>query len=407
MTIWLLTVLLLASLAGLGLRQGAIRVAFSFCGIVLGALLAGPLGHLVRFGLSASGLKNPIWLELLPPCIGFLIVLTIFKIVGGIVHHKAEVYYKHKASDVRLILWERVNHRLGLCLGLLNGAAYLVIASVAIYTLSYWTYQVATPDSDPKTIRIVNQLGKDLQGTGMNKVATSVDRMPDAYYNAADIVGLIYHNPLLQARLSRYPAILTLAERPEFQDLANDTQFTELQMKQAPVIELIKYPKVQSILDNPDLIKAVSDALVPNLKDLRTFLETGVSAKYESEKILGRWDFDPNGTIALLRKQRPNMPSTEMQQLRRWFATGYTKTTFTATTDNKVYVKNVPKVNRSAGAQPTIDFQKWEGSWTASGDKYQIALSIDGKDIQATGDIQGGRLAVSGGDVNLVFVPED
>lgn len=407
MTIWLLTVLLLVGLAGLGLRQGAIRVAFSFAGIVFGALLAGPLGHLVRFGLVETGLKNPVWLQFLPPCIGFIIVLSIFKILGGVMHHKAEVYYKHKASDVRRILWERVNHRLGLCLGVLNGAAYLVIVSIAIYTLSYWTYQMATPESDPKTVRIVNQLGKDLQSTGMSKVAASVDRMPDSYYNAADIVGLIYHNPLLQARLSRYPAILSLAERPEFQDLATDTQFTELQMKQAPVLELIKYPKVQAILDNPELMRAISDALVPNLKDLRGFLESGVSQKFEAEKILGRWDFDSPATVALVRKARPNMSSADMQQLRRWYVTGYSKTTFTATTDNKVYVKNVPKLNRPPGGQPTVEYQKWEGTWSGAEGKYQVKLSVDGKDISAFAEIQNGRLAVSGGDVNLVFAPED
>ena len=48
MTIWLLAVLLLAALAALGLRQGAIRVLLSFFGIVIGGLLAGPVGHLFK-----------------------------------------------------------------------------------------------------------------------------------------------------------------------------------------------------------------------------------------------------------------------------------------------------------------------------------------------------------------------
>ena len=46
MMFWLLALVLLASLAGVGYRQGAIRVAFSFVGILIGALLAGPLGKL-------------------------------------------------------------------------------------------------------------------------------------------------------------------------------------------------------------------------------------------------------------------------------------------------------------------------------------------------------------------------
>jgi len=47
MTIWILVVILLASLAGLGYRQGAIRVAFSLVGIFVAALLALPLAPLV------------------------------------------------------------------------------------------------------------------------------------------------------------------------------------------------------------------------------------------------------------------------------------------------------------------------------------------------------------------------
>ena len=46
MTIWILALLLLAAGAGMGLRQGAIRVAISFVGIIISALLAWPLsGH--------------------------------------------------------------------------------------------------------------------------------------------------------------------------------------------------------------------------------------------------------------------------------------------------------------------------------------------------------------------------
>src|SRR3954466_2775272 len=127
MTIWLLTLILLASLAGLGFRQGAIRVAFSFLGIFFGALLAVPLGHLLRHLLSLVGMKNPLLLYFIPPLVVFAIILTIFKIVALTVHKKVEVYYKYRAGDLRLALWERLNHRLGLCLGLANGTAYLIL----------------------------------------------------------------------------------------------------------------------------------------------------------------------------------------------------------------------------------------------------------------------------------------
>ena len=77
MTIWLLAVLLMASVAGLGYRQGAIRVGFSFFGILIGALLAVPLGRLVKPLLGVFGVKSPLLLYLLPP----LIIFILFSII--------------------------------------------------------------------------------------------------------------------------------------------------------------------------------------------------------------------------------------------------------------------------------------------------------------------------------------
>ncbi|HWI55839.1 MAG TPA: CvpA family protein, partial [Bacillota bacterium] len=120
MTIWLLALILLASLAGLGFRQGAIRVAFSFVGIVLGALLAVPLGRLLGKLLGVLGVKDPFLVWVLGPVIVFILFSIIFKAAAAVAHQKVDVYYKYKAGDLRLALWERLNHRLGLCLGLLN-----------------------------------------------------------------------------------------------------------------------------------------------------------------------------------------------------------------------------------------------------------------------------------------------
>jgi len=113
MTICLLALLLLASLAGLGFRQGAIRVGFSLVGILIGALLAPPLGKLIKPLLIAVGFKNPVLPWLLAPFIIFLIFSIIFKIAGLMVHQKVDVFYKY-GGDLRLALWERLHRRLGL-----------------------------------------------------------------------------------------------------------------------------------------------------------------------------------------------------------------------------------------------------------------------------------------------------
>lgn len=118
MTIWILTIILLASLGGLGYRQGAIRVGCSLLGIILAALLALPLAPLLRPLLPILGVKNPVLIWVLPPFIIFVLINSAAKAGASVLHRKVDVFYKYKAGDLRLALWERLNARLGFCLGL-------------------------------------------------------------------------------------------------------------------------------------------------------------------------------------------------------------------------------------------------------------------------------------------------
>jgi uncharacterized membrane protein required for colicin V production len=79
MTIWILALLLLAAGAGMGLRQGAIRVAISFVGIIFSALLAWPLSGLIRPLLPHLGFQSRVVVWLLPPLLVFVILLSLFK----------------------------------------------------------------------------------------------------------------------------------------------------------------------------------------------------------------------------------------------------------------------------------------------------------------------------------------
>jgi hypothetical protein len=407
MTIWILAVLLLASLAGLGYRQGAIRVAFSLVGILFGAALAVPLGGLLKPVLSLVGVKSPLLLGVLAPFLVFAIILAIFKFGGLAVHKKTEVHYKYKAGDLRYALWERVHHRLGLCLGLLNGTAYLILLSFVIYAFSYLTIQMANADSDPISVRLLNRMGKDLESTGMIKVARAVDKMPAAYYEAADVTGMLYHTSALEARLSRYPAFLSIGERPEFQDLASDSQFTDLRQKQAPVSEWINQPKAQAILKNPELLKTIWAAAKPNLRDLTNFLATGQSETFSSEKLLGRWSFDVNGAIALHRKTRPNLTSNQAAQLKNSIAAAFGRTSLVATPERQAFLKNVPRGRTPAGAPPATELQTLQGEWKNSGGKYEMTFTVDGKAEPVVVEFEGSRLNITGeGIPPLAFTRE-
>lgn len=406
MTIWLLGLLLVASVAALGFRQGAIRVGCSFFGIVLGTILAPPLGRLLKPVLSAVGLKNPFLLWVLGPLLVFIIISALVKVGAMALHHKVDVYYKYKAGDLRLALWERLNSRVGLCLGVLNGVAYLVIISFLVFAFSYWTVQTASSDSDPKTLKILNRLGEDLQSSGFNKVARSIDHLPESYYDTADVAGLIYNNSLLEARLARYPGLLGIAEKPEFQDLANDKEFAEMRQRRDPVRNVLEYSKIQAIINNPDLLKNLWATLIPDLKDLRAYLETGKSAKYDSERILGRWNFDVNSAMAMMRRAKPNIPSTEMQKLKKWMAVAFAKTSLVAMPDGQVLLKNVPQMKAGAAAAPGAG-QTTQGQWKKVDGKYQLTITINGKDEQAPLIVEGDRLSVASQDTELAFTRED
>lgn len=405
---WLLALVLLASLAGIGYRQGAIRVAFSFVGIVFGALLAGPLGKLIKPLLVTFGLKTPPLAWLLAPVVAFLLISIIFKVAGFMVHQKVDVHFKYHAGDLRLALWNRLSQRLGLCLGLANGALYLILLAAVIYPLSYWTFQMKSGDQDPRLVKILNRVGQDLQNTGFAKVARARDPMPQVWYDSADLAGLIYNNPLTQARLSRYPAFLGLAERPEFQEMGSDTQFTELLLQQAPVAKVLDHPKAQAILNNRELVQLIWATVVPDLKDLPIFLDTRKSPKYDAERILGRWTFNPNIALSLFRKAKPNISSKEMLNWKRWMVATFAKTSFVAMTDHQAILKNVPPLKLptpgavAVGGQHTL-----KGEWKNLEGKYQLTLSGASRDEEVTAAIEGDRLTIAGEGLSLVFDRED
>jgi len=173
MTIWILAILLMTAVALAGWRQGAIRAAFSFVGIVLAALLAGPLGRLVHPLLPHLGASNPVTAWALAPVFGFILGSIPLKVAGQSVHHKVEHFYKYQAGDLRLALWTRLNARLGICVGLMNGAAYFILISFFIFNLAYWTTQMAASPNQSLLVRLMNSLGNDLQATGFSKTASA------------------------------------------------------------------------------------------------------------------------------------------------------------------------------------------------------------------------------------------
>ncbi len=335
MTIWLLAVVLLVLFGVIGYAKGAIRMMFPLAGLVLGVFLAVPFGPLVKPIVPLVGLKNPLWSWLLPPVIVFFLIALVFIIIGFVVHRQINLYYKYRTDDYQRLSWERLNKRLGVCIGLVAGASYTLIIGLVVYILGYLTVQVSAGDNDAAIVRYLNSARADLRTSGLENTVAKFDPTPQNYYLASDILGLLYHNPLLHNRLAAYPPFLTLGERPEFQDLATDTEFQNLLATQATVGQVVNHPKIQIILDNQEIIQQLGQI---DLKDLLQYLKSGESPRYAEMKVLGRWQLEPYSTLLQMKKRKSRISTADMRLLRQQldFLKGYT---LMATPDNNVKLK--------------------------------------------------------------------
>ena len=429
MLIWLIIIGIFAILAVAGYYQGAVRGVVSLLGLVLALFLAGPLSPSLRPLVPKVGLTNPAWPYIVPPVVVFLLIALVFLGVGFFVHYKVAKHLKNTSDDYSRARWDRLNRRLGACVGLIAAAIYSVLIGIGIYIFGYPAVQAASDDS-PALIRFLSQARLDLHQTGLDRTLSSTDPMPENYYVAVDVLGLIYYNNTLQERISNYPPFLSLGLRQEFQDIANDVDLQSKLQQKGPAVDIINNPKVQAVIANPDIRDALRQI---DLKDLIQYLKTGKSAKYDEEKILGRWKLDPSATLTLAKKKNPDMPAQQMAAMKRMLGVFLSNVNFMATPDNnkallKVEVSDEakrfieaakaaanptpppdaaapamdprmaarygrqmrptaptpPPVAAAAPAVPDFDFSS-EGTWERNGDKYKLQLK-DGKGKDHTGE---------------------
>ena len=399
--IWILALLVLASGVGLGLKFGAIPTAFSFLGIVFGTLLAGFIGNLIRPLLPHMGFHNPVLIWAIAPVEGFVLVWILFNVIGFEVHRRTYVFYKYKAGDLRLALWERLNSRLGACLGVLTGAAWLVLISFLIFNFTFWTAQVAPGDNEAKMTRLMNSLGEGLESTGLNKAARAVGSMPDSFYKTANFAGLLAQNPDLSSRLGNYPAFLSVAERDDIQQLAQDGSLADAWKQGAPMGAILNDAQVKTILNDTDLVATVWTIIQTNMDDMTNYLITGMSPKFDPDKIIGKWTFAvaPSLANSLQAHPKKRLTATEMRELKAVWNQAFAQTILIAGTDGQLFVKNVPDFTSKT---PTTTTENWKGQWSGSDSNFQVTLSDHGgTTFAATSD--GIRLEFDSKDIPYVF----
>ena len=184
-----------------------------------------------------------------------------------------------------------------------------------------------------------------------------------------------------------------------------------------PVMTLLDHPKLEAIRHNPGLLKNIWNAVEPDLADVRTYLTTGLSPKYDPIPILGRWKFDPNAALNAIRRTKPNISSLEMQRLRRFFEGAFGKTEMIAKPDNQLTLRSAPALKLSpitasasiAGpggvpvAPPPPPVQNMQGQWKDANGKYLITISS--QDLPTT--VENDRLTMKGDGMEWVFAHED
>jgi hypothetical protein len=391
MFLWLSAICILGVVALVGFYQGAIRAACSFLGLFIASALALPLAVIPATILPAFGIKHAVLLAFLPPVLMFIILMALVKTGAFMLHRKAETYYKYKASDTQRGLWERMNHRVGICVGLANGVVYLFLIGILLNIPGYASVQLASSDQEHWSLKGLNVINRDIQSTRFDQALAPFNPATDFYYDSVDTLSYIFHTPLLQQRLSVYPVFLPLAEESRFQEMAKDTQFQQVWLKQPSLGEFLVQPHIQPLVQDPEFYTNVVGLLEGDVTDLKGYLESNVSGKYGDEPLLGPWTFNYSSTYNLARRNKPNMPLAEKQYLANLLRATWNDSVLVA------YLNNSLQLKRRSGS--TL-----KGRWKREyGSKYTLTLTMDGQSTPFEAVIDGRRITVSQDKLSLVF----
>lgn len=439
MSMWILAIALLVVFAALGFGQGAIRSAISLVGLIVALALAVPFGGVLRPLLVSLGVTNPVWQAVVPAAVAFLIIYLVISGLSFFAHHKVYLMYKYKRDDADRIRWERMNRHAGAGIGVLMGAIFFLALSGVIYAAGYLTVQLSS-DNNPGTVRFMNSVREDMAASGFDKAAAKFQPASPAYYETADVLGLIYHNPLLQSRLATYPGLLAMGQRAEFQEIGNDKEYNDLIFGKAPVTDIINHQRTQAILGNQEIMGQLQQV---DRKDLQEYLRTGKSPKFEDQEILGIWNLDKNAVLTFLRKSNPDIRSKELRQLKAGLE-AVPPITLIATPEKKLIVRGgdaapaaAPTEEQPATPDPANDPMaryrqispqvqaapptntpppvvsapvptlSGEGTWEEEAGGYVVALTdANGKEVKGTARIRADEMILSVAGANLVFAKQ-
>ncbi|HEY0550425.1 MAG TPA: CvpA family protein [Verrucomicrobiae bacterium] len=411
MIMWIAALVLVAATAGIGYRQGGIRAAFTFIGLVIAATVAISFAPLFEWIFPLIGFKNPLAPKFGAPIIAFVVVSLVFKGFAAFVHRKVEYYYRYKRDDATRAVWEVMNSRLGACVGVLNGTVYFFVFAIVVAVFGYTTIQIGGSESNSKVLSFLGKAAEDLKNTSMDKVVAPFNPAPPRYFDTADTLGLLHHNRNLIDRLETYPVFAAMAQQPIYQTLAADKELQSLIKSKGSFEEIMANATVQNVISNSDI---VTNVMQIDVLDLNQYLETGVSPKFEKEKILGRWSYDLLTTLRMNKALKPDVTATTWVRLKKELSERFDDSLFMAFHDNLAKFQLATNMEGKAspleprprrlpnGQIQTNYFPLWltsnalysaTGKWSGSAPNYLITLGNKTGSATSEGRLQDGSLA--------------
>lgn len=343
---WILAVVLVGGFATLGFQLGGVRSAVTFLGTLLGIALSATLGGLVAPLLPKLGVQSQTWMLVLPALVGFGLVWFAFLAASFAAHRPVELHFKYREDDTTRTAFERANAAIGLFVGMLSGVFLLFAVGKPIYGQAYLTTQLGS-ENEPAPIGQVNSLRTGMAETGWDRTFAPLDKTPAKFNAVADILGLIYANPALTNRIVDYPPFLALVETAEVGDILGDTEYLKQLQDQAGFTAILNHPKTQGILNNAEVVDQLNKL---DLVDLKKYLETGKSPKFDEEKVLGRWKTDLSAIVTDARRKRANLPLADLKNLRITLGAMLQQAKLTFYPDGKFVMKVPPPAIPAAPA---------------------------------------------------------
>jgi hypothetical protein len=406
MIMWITALVLVAATVAVGYRQGAIRAAMTFIGLLVAAVLAIPFGPMFAWLFPLLGFKSPLAPKFGAPVIAFFAISLVFKGLAAFVHRKVEYSYRYHRDDASRAVWEVMMKRVGACVGALNGLVYFLVIALLVSVFGYTTIQIGGNESNSSTLSFLGRTADDLKATQMDKVVAPFNPAPTNYFDFADTLGLLYHNRNLQDRVESYPLFAAMAQQPVYKALGADKDLQNLIKTKGSFEEILANPTVSEVMTNTDLVKIVLDM---DILDFKEYLETGVSPKFSQEKLLGRWRYDLQESIRMNKALKPDVAASQWSRVKNELVERFDDAVFTAYHDNTAKfmmatnmdgraspMENLPPVRLPNGRIVTNSIPRWAttnalasatGKWSGSAPNYLITLNMRGAQATVEGTL--------------------